>query len=286
MSGLLSAWLTRRRPNRALVFALLAMALAAPIEAQFQRRGLGGRGFGNLREAVDADYDGTFQFCRVAFRSDPRGDGGNWSVDYPRADINLSIRLSELTKTRIGLDAAGTPTHMLVTLMDDTLFNCPFTMMTEVGTASFSDEEAKRLRLYLEKGGFLWVDDFWGTYAWQWWEAQLRRVLPAQDFPIVDLAPDHPLFHGPFDVKGTPQIPNIGFWERSGGGTSERGADSAVVHTRAVLDSHGRIMVLMTHDTDLGDSFEREGDDPSYFYAMSVPGYAFGVDALVYALTH
>ena len=75
-------------------------------------------------------------------------------------------------------------------------------------------------------------------------------------------------------------------WAATGGGTSERGADSAEAHARAVLDKHGNIMVLMTHNTDLGDSFEREADDPQYFYQMSVPGYAFGVNALLYALTH
>ena len=87
-------------------------------------------------------------------------------------------------------------------------------------------------------------------------------------------------------IAKTPQIANIGIWSGTGGGTSERGADSAVVNTRAILDQHGHIMVLMTHNTDLGDSFEREADDPQYFLQMSVPGYAFGVNTLLYALTH
>ena len=83
-----------------------------------------------------------------------------------------------------------------------------------------------------------------------------------------------------------PQIASIGHWASTGGGTSERFEDSAVAHARAVVDEHGNIMVLMTHNTDLGDSFEREADDPQYFYQMSVPGYAFGVNALLYAFTH
>jgi hypothetical protein len=58
------------------------------------------------------------------------------------------------------------------------------------------------------------------------------------------------------------------------------------VHTRGIFDRHGHIMVLMTHNTDLGDSFEREADDPQYFYRMSVRGYAFGINALLYAMTH
>ncbi len=68
-------------------------------------------------------------------------------------------------------------------------------MMTEVGSASISEAEGAKLRDYLLKGGFLWADDFWGNYAWQWWEAQLRRVLPADQYPIVELPRDHPLFH-------------------------------------------------------------------------------------------
>ena len=81
-------------------------------------------------------------------------------------------------------------------------------------------------------------------------------------------------------------MPAINFWASNGGSTSERGFDSAEVHTRAILDSKGNIMLLSTHNTDLGDSFEREGDDPEYFRTMSVPGYSFGINVLVYAMTH
>jgi hypothetical protein len=271
---------------RRLAILILALTAATTVYAQFGRGGFGGRGFGNARKATVEDFDGTFQFCRVAFGRDFRGDGGSWSVDFPRADINLSIRLSELTSTRVGRDASNTPNHLLVELTDPELFQCPFVMMTNVGAASLSAREVAHLRDYLLKGGFVWADDFWGSEAWDWWEAQLRRVLPASEYPLVDLPPDHPLFHAQFDVKATPQIANIGYWSRSGGDTSERGADSATVHTRAILDPQGRIMVLSTHNTDLGDSFEREGDDPRYFYVMSVPGYAFGINTLLYAMTH
>jgi len=275
-----------RHCRRPLALALFALTTATTVYAQFGQGGFGGRGFGNVRKATVRDVNGTFQFCRVAFGRDLRGDGGSWSVDFPRADINLSIRLAELTSTRVGRDASDTPTHLLLELSDPELFHCPFVMMTNVGSVSLSAREVATLRDYLLKGGFVWADDFWGSRAWDWWEAQLRRVLPAADFPLVDLASDHPLFHAQFDIKGTPQIANIGYWSRSGGGTSERGADSADVHTRAIVDAHGRIMVLSTHNTDLGDSFEREGDDPTYFLVMSVPGYAFGINTLLYAMTH
>ena len=285
----MGTWFRNPRGRRWLagaVAAAVGLALTVQLHAQFRQRGFGGRGFGNVRKATPADFDGTFQFCRIAFASDPRGDGGGWSADFPRADINLSIRLSELTKTRVGRDSYDEPTHLLIQLTDPELFDCPFTMMTEVGAASFNSAEAENLRLYLEKGGFLWADDFWGDYAWEWWEAQLRKALPANEYPMVDLTPDHPLFHAQFEIKETPQITNIGFFTRTGGQTSERGAESAQVHTRAIFDKQGRMMVLMTHNSDFGDAFEREGDDPEFFYKQSVPGYGFGINVLLYALTH
>jgi hypothetical protein len=276
-----------RRSLVLLVTALVAFVLAVRVEAQFrQRRGGGGfRGFGNISLAKANDFDGSWHFCRAYFRSDPRGDGGNWSVDYPRADLNLSVRLSELTKTNVSF-TNGEPNPLLIRFTDDELFDCPFVMMTEVGSAFIDNDEAMRMREYMLKGGFIWADDFWGSYAWEWWTGQLSRVFPPNEYPIIDLPSNHPLFSAQFVIKKVPQIASINFWAGSGGGTSERGEDSAEAHARAILDKHGNIMMLMTHNTDLGDSFEREADDPQYFYQMSVPGYAFGINVLLYGLTH
>jgi len=273
MSGI--SW----KPWRVLLAIVVLAALATQVEAQ--RR----RSFASTRIATADDVDGRFQFCRVAF--DSRGGfGSSWSVDWPRADINLSIRLSELTKTTISRDGGGDPNHLLVRLTDPEMFSCPFIMMTEVGSVYFSSEEAAHLRDYLLKGGFLWADDFWGSGAWDWWEEQFSQVLPLAEYPIVDIDPSHPLFRSQFLVKEAPQIASINFWYGNGGSTSERGADSAEVHIRAVLNRQGQIMALMTHNTDFGDSFEREGDDPTYFLNFSVPGYAFGINTLLYAMTH
>jgi len=258
--------------------ALLAVMVVAQVQAQ--------RGFRSAVLARPEDFDSRgFQFCRVPFEGGGRS-GSSWSVDYPRADINLSMRLSELTRTPISRTPDGQPHHLLVQLTSEELFNCPFIMMTEVGAATFTPEEAKGLKLYLEKGGFLWADDFWGTNAWEWWEEELRQVLPAEDYPIIDLTPDHPLFQSQFVIKAAPQISSINHWMSSGGDTSERGEDSRDVHTRAILDRQGNVMVLMTHNTDFGDSFEREADDPTYFLQFSVPGYAFGINTLLYAMSH
>ena len=268
---------------------------AACRTGEIRRRALGG-GWRVCSESgapprfpEEKDFDGKFHICRLMYTQVRQQNlGMGWGTDYPYAEINLSIRLSELTKTTVKRRPSGEPHFLLMRLSDDVLFRCPFIMMTEVGSAFIDENEAERLRTYLRKGGFLWADDFWGSYAWEWWEAQLRKVLPADQYEIVDLPADHPLFRSQFEIKSgsAPQIAAIGRWIQLGGGTSERGEDSAEVHTRAVLDDHGRIMVLMTHNTDLGDSFEREAEDPTYFSTMSVPGYAFGINTLLYAFTH
>ena len=263
---------------------ILAIVLLAAASGEAQRRG-GGRGGFSIRPAVPEDFDGSWQFCRVAFRGNRGGDGGGWSVDFPRADINMSIRLSELTKTTVSFAGDQDPNHVVIRLTDPTLFQCPFIMMTEVGAAYMDDAEAEALRSYLLKGGFLWADDFWGEWAWQAWMEQFGKALPAATYPVKDLPPDHPLFRTIFDTGGVPQISSIGNWLGTGS-TSERGAESAVPHARAVFDETGRLMALMTHNTDIGDSWEEEASNPQYFYEFSTKGYAFGINAIVYGMTH
>jgi uncharacterized protein DUF4159 len=269
----------RRRTIAALVPALLIASLAW---AQFRRVGDTSL---EAHLARPETYDGRYHYCRAVYRPNPRGDGGSWLTDYPLADIDLSIRVSELTKIAVSFEAPGQPNHLIVRLTDDELYQCPVIIMQEVGRLFFSAEDADHLRTYLLKGGFLWVDDFWGSYAWQVWETEIRKVFPANEYPIVDLPGDHAVFHTLFDLKGVPQIPGIGTW-LGGRTTSERGADSAVVHTRAIADPQGRVMVFMTHNTDVSDSWEREGEDPQYFYQFSIDGYRVAVNVLLYAMTH
>jgi len=261
-----------------------AIALAATAQAQF---GLGRRDFFGPRLASADDFDGRWHFCRVVYQSNfGRRGGGSWTTDYPDADINLSIRLSELTRTDVSFDAAGRPNHLLVRLDSDELFSCPFLLMSAPGSAFFDDIEAAHLKEYLLKGGFLWVDDFWGTAQWLAWEQQIRKVFPASERDIVDLPLDHPIFRTQFEVTEVPQIPNVNFWLRTGGQTSEQGYDSAVPHARAILDDMGRVMVFMTHNTDISDSWEREATDPRYFYAVGPKGYAFAINAVLYTMLH
>ena len=184
------------------------------------------------------------------------------------------------------MDETHQPKHLLVRLTAPELFHCPFVMMTEPGGAYFDEEEAAALRKYLLKGGFLWADDFWGAYAFDFWATQIGKALPRSAYPIVDLPLDHPIFHTVLAVPRIPQIPGIRYWMGSGGRTSERGADSAVPHVRGIMNDRGQLIVLMTHNTDFGDAFEEEATNHEYFLQFSVEGYAFGVNALVYAMTH
>ena len=256
--------------------ALVASAAGAQAFAQF------GRGRGpRVTVATPTNFDGAFHFCRLLYQ------GSGWATDYPRADYNFSIRFSELTKTWVGIDADGQPLPLIVRPTDDTLFQCPFVMIWHAHTLWFSDEDAARMRSYLLKGGFLWSDDLWGSYAWQNLASEMAKVFPPAQYPWVDIAPDHPMFRTLFEVKGgIQQTPNIGYWMRSGGDTSEQGADSAEVHVRGIFDERGRMMVLATHNTDIADGWEREGDDPRYFYKFSVMSYAIGIDTFLYAMTH
>jgi hypothetical protein len=252
--------------------------------AQFGRGGYFGFGVGHI--ATAQDFDGRFHYCRIVYRQSYDGAGGSWRTDYPRGDINFSIRFSELTKASVSFGAQREPKHLLVNLGGPELFSCPVAFMSAPGAASIDDKEAENLRTYLLKGGFLWVDDFWGTYQWDHWVGQIRRVLPANEYPIFDIPDGHPIFKTQFEVSNIPQIPNIGFYMRSGGRTSEQGADSATPHIRAIADKKGRVIILMTHNTDIGDSWEREGDDPGYFMTFGPKGYALGINAFLYALTH
>lgn len=268
-----------RRQLTSVALVMVVASLAATALAQ--RRGGGRYGFGL---PPNPPYDGAFQYCRGVYQRHPRGDGGGWATDYPQADQNLPFRFAELTKASVSRDARGNYNHAIVMLGGEEIYRCPIVIMQEVGSLYLDEEDAAHLRDYVTKGGFLWVDDFWGEYAWRIFETEIRKALPAGEFPMIDLLADHPLFHVLYDVKGVAQIPSINVW-LSTGQTSER-FDSRVPHARAILDSRNHLLVLITHNTDYSDAFEREGENRSYFDRFAGVGYAFGINALVYALTH
>ena len=205
-------------------------------------------GRGSRRRATSTDRG---SFCRLAYQ------GRGWATDYPDADYNFSTRLSELTKTAVSKDQ-GEPRPLIVRPTDDALFRCGFVMLWQAESLFFSAEDAANLRKYLLKGGFLWSDDSWGSYAWDNFAEEMAKVLPPSEYRFVDIPVDHAMFRTWALVRKVPQIPGISFWFGTGGRTSEQGAKRQG-HVRGVFDSHGRLMVLSTHNTDIADGWEREG---------------------------
>ena len=243
-----------------------------------------------IREGLPTAENGVvhrgFTFCRLLYQSvrrEPNGHG--WNTDYPGSDFNFLVRLEELTTTQPAHWADGQPGFAVVRATQDELYECPFIFMSDVGTVGFSELEVVRLRDYLMRGGLIWVDDFWGEWAWRQWSSEIGRVL--EDYPIVDIGPDHMIMHALYEVPRIPQIPSIQFWRRNGRReTSEQGASSATPHLRAIFDEDGRPLVIMTHNTDIADGWEREGEDEEFFYQFSPESYALGINIILYAMSH
>jgi hypothetical protein len=274
---------SRRRRRSAGFAAGLVLLSTGYAMAQFRNRGFEVLGAG-AGLAPKEFPDREFRICRLVY-NEARRFGGGWRTDYPLGDRNLSIRFSELTRTRVSKDRDGSPNHYLVRIMDDQLFECPFTIAGDIGSIGISPAEAARLREYFLKGGFLWVDDMWGTAQWEAWTSEVSKVFPPAEFPIVDVPVTDPIFRSQFTVPVMPQIPSIVYWRR-GHDTSEQGADSAVPVFRAIRDHRGRMLIAMTHNTDIADAWEREAEDPEFFYLFGPTGYALGINVLLHALTH
>jgi hypothetical protein len=223
------------------------------------------------------------------FTSDRREKQG-WGTDYPGADLNFSVRLAELTKVRVTMTHDGeeeVPDAVVVRLTDDALFQCPFVLMEDAGTARFSDAEVRRLRAYLLKGGFLFVSDYHGTFSRDQFDEEMGRVLPPAQYPIVDLTPPgHPLWHTMFNVSRLPQFASIQTWRRTGGTLERWNDDGAPPDARGIADAHGHLMVVMIHNSDIPDPWEREAEDAQYFFQFSPDAYAVGIDIVLYAMTH
>jgi len=246
----------------------------------------GGRGY-PARWPKASDFDGSWIYCRGYFtpvRREPSGSG--WNTDYPDADHNFSVRLAELTRTRVRFDEGREPHFVVMPMTEPLLYQCPMIFMEDFGTARFTEEEVERLREYLLKGGFVWLDDSWGSYAWTMIVGEIGRVLPPGEFPMIDITPDHPIMRTLYDVREIPQVPSISHWSRMGGETSERGRDSALVYFKGIQDDRGRLLVLISHNTDIADTWEREGESQQYFDLFSPRGYAIGVNVVLYAMTH
>lgn len=254
--------------RRVAVAAWLAFApgstFAAEDEAPLVSRPGGAHEFYFTRGIYTGDNDDYFA-------------GRRWAIDYPKADRQFLTAVRRLTS----IDAYEL--ENAVSLDDPQLRQFPFLYILEVGTMSLTDEELKGLQDYLAAGGFLVVDDFWGTWAWQRFESEMRRVLPDRSF--VDVPLDHPVFNVFYNIPAIIQVPNVRQGQLSvyGGPTHEY--DGYVPRVRGIFDDDGRLMVLVNWNTDLGDAWEW-ADDPYYPLKFSTYAYEIGINFIIYATTH
>ena len=200
--------------------------------------------------------------------------GTSWSQDYPRADRHFAQAVRRLT--RIHVRSVEQP----VNLDDgDDVYNWPWLGAGEMGDWKLTPEQARKLRDYLLRGGFLMLDDFWGTEEWDRFAESMTLVFP--DRPIVDIEDADSLFHSVYDLNERYQIP--GEWALRRGRTYRN--DGAIAHWRGIYDERGRVMVAISFNSDIGDSWEW-ADDPNYPEKYSALGIRVGVNYVVYAMTH
>ena len=230
----------------------------------------------------------VFTFARVRYSRDRyRRSGGYCFTDFPDSDLNFSYRLQQLTSLKVD------PAPRVISLTEEDLFEHPFIYMVEPGALRFEEEEVEALQKYFARGGFMMVDDFWGTEQWENLASEMKRVFPDRAF--VDLPVDHPVFRTviPLKIKHVNELqtPNFRTGEESQytGVTWEYHDGEACinVHIRAILDDKGRIMVIACHNTDNGDGWEREQEHAYFFRQFSENrAYPLGINIVFYAMTH
>ena len=204
-----------------------------------------------------------------------REGGTTWAVDYPKGDRYYASILRRLTT--IDVRSVEQP----VNLEDgDDVFNWPYLIVGLAGSWNLDDEMVVKLRDYLERGGFLFCDSFFGSQQWEGFIEGMRRVFP--DREIQDLPDDHPLFHTVYDLTRRQQVPNMNSLLGDGRGYLD---DGAVPQWKGILDDHGRVMVAIAFNNDISDSFQW-ADDPDYPADAATMGLRLGVNFAVYALTH
>jgi hypothetical protein len=240
----------------------------------------------------------VFTFTRIIYSwtsTDPRAARSpgrlRWVNDFPDGDLNLSWRIQEMTSLRVHPDAR------VIRLTNPELYNYPLIHMSKPWGLDLRDEEVPILRKFLLNGGTLMVDDFWGDYQWNAFEAQIKRVLPER--PWTELSLDHPLFHCVFDIQvkemNKLQVPSIHRWDAThdpesgqyGGYGARPGDGDPDMHVRAWLDDKGRILVIALHNTNTGDGWEREGEQHEYFQIFSEQrAYPVAMNLIFYTMTH
>lgn len=275
--------------KRIIALVVCAAVLTSSAVTFAQRGWRSNRGWGDSRRGVprwDVDQrfiPDTFTFARV--RYDSYGYRDKWATDFPDSDLNFSLRLQQLTSLKVN------PDPVIVDLSDPRLLDYPFLYMIEPGDIILNEAEVRGLRRYLLNGGFMMVDDFWGDEEYASLERELRRVFP--DRQAVEVPLSHEIFQCVYPMTEKPQVPSIHAAARYGYNGEVQtweyrpGSDTSRAIYRAIMDDENRIMVFICHNTDLGDGWEREGENKWYFEEFSVKkAYPMGINIVTYAMTH
>ena len=215
------------------------------------------------------------RFSRFYGLPDWHEGGTSWTQDYPRADRHFASALRRLT--RIHVRSAEQP----VSPDDiDDLYDWPWMVVGEMGDWKLTDSQAKNLREYLLRGGFLMMDDFWNADEYARFDESMRKVFP--DKPVVDIEDKDGIFHTVYDLDDRYQVP--GRWALDGGRMAQR-AEGTIPHWMGVYDEKRRLMIAICFNNDVGDSWEW-ADEPRYPEKYSALGIRIGVNYVVYSMTH
>jgi hypothetical protein len=201
------------------------------------------------------------------------GGRGSWPTDFPKADRQFLQGVRRLTRIHTR------SSEQIIDLDTDEIFNWPWVYAVEVGHWDLTDEQCKRVREYLLRGGFLMVDDFHGTYEWKVFTDSMDRVFP--DRPIVEIQDKDPIFHVLYELDQRLQVPGIQYLYS--GKVYEK--DGVVPHWRAIYDDKGRIMVAICFNQDDGDAWEH-ADNPQYPEKYTTQAYRLGINYIIYSMTH
>ncbi len=226
--------------------------------------------------STDMNSHAEFAFTRIIFKSGYStlpGPGNTSWRDWPEADAHFIRGVQRLTAVNIEDNSRA------ILLTDEQLFDRPWIYALEVGTWLLTRAEADNLRDYLLRGGFLVVDDFHGRVQWEGFMRSMRKVFP--DRPIVEVGADENIMSMHFDVDMTKPIPGI--MALRYGVTFEH--DGYVPTRRGIYDDDGRLMVIINFNVDLGDAWEM-ADDPRYPEKYTALAYRFGINYVLYAMTH
>ncbi|HTX34363.1 MAG TPA: DUF4159 domain-containing protein [Bryobacteraceae bacterium] len=231
----------------------------------------------NARFGPRGNRYGSFGgFGRFGGPLDWREGGTSWTQDYPRADRHFAQAVRRLT--RVHARSVEQPVNP-----DDTddFYNWPWMVAGEMGDWKLTTAQAKTVREYLLRGGFLYLDDFWGPEEWDRFDETMKVIFP--DRPIVDIDDKDAIFHTVYDLDQKYQI--LGQWALNRNGYMGQRAAGTVARWRGIYDDKGRLMVTMTFNSDVGDSWEW-ADSPAYPEKFSALGIRLGVNYVIYSMTH